>query len=174
MPFSQINENYLRLWQSKLKNFKTPFTYSQKRGSICGGVFDNFSSVLKISPFTFSLPNFFRIFPQNFQKFFVRLESSKIGTKKVSVCLFAEADAHLEIQFLSTLGNRRGMCLGTVKIYAQYAFSQLSIRVWDCPNKQMCRQDTMLAKKLMATLLWAVLHQGTFCVKLLKFLFLSS
>lgn len=73
--------------------------------------------------------------------------------KKMSVCLFAEADAYLEIQFLSTLGNRRGMCLGTVKIYAQYAFSQLSIRVWDCPNKQMCRQDTMLAKKPTASLL---------------------
>ena len=81
MLYSQINENYLWIWQSELNNFITPFTYSQKRGSICGGVFDNFSSVLKISPFTFSLPNFFRIFPQNFQKFFVRFESSKIGTK---------------------------------------------------------------------------------------------
>ena len=81
MLFSQINENYLRLWQSELNNFKPPFTYSQKRGGVWGGVFDNFPSVLKISPSTFSLPNSFRIFPQNFQKFFVRFESSKIGTK---------------------------------------------------------------------------------------------
>ena len=71
MIFSQINENYLRLWQSELNNFKTPFTYSQKRGGIWGGVSDNFSSALKISPFTFSLPNFFRIFPLIF-KFFCR------------------------------------------------------------------------------------------------------
>lgn len=70
MLFLQINENYLRLWQSELNNFKTSFTYSQKRGGVWGGVFDNFSSVLKISPFTFSLPNFFRIFPQIFRFFY--------------------------------------------------------------------------------------------------------
>ena len=28
----------------------------------------------------------------------------------MSACLFAEADAHLEIQFLSILGNRLGIC----------------------------------------------------------------
>lgn len=36
MIFSQINENYLRLWQSELNNFKTPFTYSQKRVAFKG------------------------------------------------------------------------------------------------------------------------------------------
>ena len=173
MLLSQINENYLRLWQSELNNFKTPFTYSQKRGGVWGGVFDNFSSVLKIPLFTFSLPNFFRIFPQNFQKFFVRFKSSQIGTKNERLPL-CRSRRSLGDSVLSTLRNRRGTCLGTVKIYAQCAFSQPSIRVWGCPNKQMCRQGTMLAKKPMASLLRTVLHQGTFCVKLLEFLLLSS
>ena len=71
-PTNQLG-NFLRFWQSNMKKFhqffKRPFYLLWIRGAFCGGVFDNFSSALRISPFTFSLPNFFRIFPLIFKIF---------------------------------------------------------------------------------------------------------